>query len=116
MNVKRIILFITISLLATNAGFAQQGYIQQGEFGISAGIGHYFGDLNTRSALNRPKPSLGVFFRKQFGEYVSMRVAGRFAQLGYSDIYSKNEYQKLRNLSFNSNIFEFAVCSRPRIL
>ena len=109
MNVKRIILFITISLLATNAGFAQQGYIQQGEFGFSAGIGHYFGDLNTRSALNRPKPSLGVFFRKQFGEYVSMRVAGRFAQLGYSDIYSKNEYQKLRNLSFNSNIFEFAV-------
>jgi hypothetical protein len=29
--------------------------------------------------------------------------------LGYSDIYSKNEFQKRRNLSFNSNIFELAL-------
>jgi hypothetical protein len=37
-------------------------------------------------------------------------VAAHYAQLGYSDIYNKdNEYQQRRNLSFNSNIWELAV-------
>ncbi len=84
-------------------------YVQVGEFGISAGGAHYFGDLNTRAAINRPKPALGLFFRKQFGNYIGMRISAHYAQLGYSDTYSKNEYQKRRNLSFNTNIWELAV-------
>ena len=36
-------------------------------------------------------------------------MAAHYAQLGYSDIYSKNEFQQRRNLSFNTNIFELAV-------
>lgn len=100
-------------ILATGAftSQAQEGmsFVQQGEFGLTLGAAHYFGDLNTRAGLNRPKPAFGAFFRKQFGNYVGLRVAGHYAQLGYSDKYSKNEYQKTRNLSFNSNIFELAV-------
>lgn len=84
-------------------------YVQQGEFGFSVGGAHYFGDLNNRAAFNRPKPAAGIFFRKQFGNYIGLRVSGHFAQLGYSDTYSKNEFQRLRNLSFNTNIYEFAV-------
>jgi hypothetical protein len=38
-----------------------------------------------------------------------LRVAGRFAQLGYDDLLSKNSYQYTRGLEFNSNIFEFGV-------
>ena len=85
------------------------GFIQQGEVGFTVGTAHYFGDLNTRSGLNQPKPAIGLFFRKQFGNYVGMRVSGRYAQLGYSDKFSKNDYQRTRNLDFKSNIFEFAV-------
>jgi len=84
-------------------------YVQQGEFGLTVGAAHYFGDLNTRAGLNRPKPAIGLFFRKQFGNYVGLRIAGHYAQLGYSDIYSKNEYQQSRNLSFNTNIWEIAA-------
>ena len=98
-----ILTFLTISTKA------QDGYIQQGEFGFTVGAAHYFGDLNTRSGLNKPKPSLGLFFRKQFGNYVGLRVAGRFAQLGYDDLLSKNSYQYTRGLEFNTNIFEFGV-------
>jgi Domain of unknown function (DUF6089) len=100
------VLFFT--LLAGKAS-AQYEYVQKGEFGITAGAAHYFGDINTRAALNRPKPALGIFFRKQFGNYIGMRIAAHYAQLGYSDIYSKNDYQKLRNLSFNTNVWEIAV-------
>lgn len=89
--------------------FSQQ-IMQEGEFGIGVGAGHYFGDLNTRAKLNRPKLAAGIFFRKNFGNYIALRIAGNFAQLGYSDIYNtKNEYMRRRNLSFNTNIWELAV-------
>jgi len=109
LNVKRILFSLVILTFLTINTKAQDGYIQQGEFGFTVGASHYFGDLNTRSGLNKPKPALGLFFRKQFGNYVGMRVAGRFAKLGYSDEYSKNDYQKTRNLSFETKVFEFAV-------
>jgi hypothetical protein len=87
-----------------------ESIVQEGEFGLSAGAAHYFGDLNTNARVNRPKLALGAFFRKQFGNYVALRVGAHFAELGYSDIYNKdNEYQQRRNLSFNTNIWELTV-------
>lgn len=104
-----IFLIFTALIAASQSTSAQYEYIQQGEFGITAGAAHYFGDLNNRAAINRPKVALGVFFRKQFSNYIGLRVSGHYAQLGYSDIYSKNEFQQRRNLSFNTDIFEFAI-------
>ena len=98
-----------ITAMAVKAQDQHNEYVQKGEFGITVGAAHYFGDLNTRASINRPKPALGLFFRKQFGNYVGLRLSAHFAQLGYSDTYSKNEYQKTRNLSFNSNIWELAL-------
>lgn len=84
--------------------------VHEGEFGISAGAAHYFGDLNPDYHFNRPKPAVGIFFRKQFGNYVALRVAGHYAQLGYSDIYNtQNAFEHRRNLSFNSNIWELGI-------
>jgi opacity protein-like surface antigen len=85
------------------------GFKHEGEFGIALGAAHYFGDINTRAKINRPKIAAGVFYRKQFGDYIAARLSANFAQVGYSDVYSKNEFQRLRNLSFNSNIFEVAL-------
>ena len=108
--------YLSIGLLAgilmvtqrTNAQY--ESIVQEGEFGLSAGAAHYFGDLNTDAHLNRPKLGLGAFFRKQFGNYIALRVGAHFAQLGYSDIYNTgNEYEHRRNLSFNTNIWELAV-------
>jgi hypothetical protein len=87
----------------------QNSYVQEGEIGVAIGAGHYFGDLNTRAALNRPKLSMGAFFRKQLGNYVGVKVAANYARLGYSDVYASNETQKRRNLSFNSNIWELSL-------
>jgi hypothetical protein len=107
--VKSKIIFFLVGLISWFSPKAQNGYEHQGEFGVTVGAAHYFGDLNTRAGLNRPKPAVGIFFRKQFGNYVGLRIAGRYAQVGYSDVYSKNDYQRTRNLSFNSNLFELAV-------
>lgn len=104
-----VLLLTVVTAFGANAQQQHNEYVQKGEFGITVGAAHYFGDLNTRAAINRPKPALGAFFRKQFGNYVGLRISAHFAQVGYSDTYSKNEYQKTRNLSFNSNIWELAL-------
>lgn len=105
--------FIVALCLVGSFGSAKsqllESYVHAGEFGVSLGAGHYFGDLNTRAALNRPKLAAGIFFTKQFNNYIALKVAANYAKLGYSDIYSKNEAQKIRNLSFNSNIWEFSL-------
>jgi hypothetical protein len=107
---KKFISLIILTLTFALHGHAQMNeYDQEGEFGITAGLAHYFGDLNNRNQINRPKIALGAFVRKQFGNYTSVRLSAHYALLGYSDIYSDNQYQIRRNLSFNTNIFEIAL-------
>lgn len=100
---------LLFSLAITTKAQLYDGYSRPGEFGIAVGAGHYFGDLNTRAALNRPKLSAGAFFIKHFNNYIGLKISANYARLGYSDIYSKNETQKRRNLSFNSNVWEFTA-------
>ncbi len=104
---------LTISLffagLSTLKAQVMDPYVHQGEVGISVGFGHYFGDLNPNSSINRPKTAAGIFFRKQISNYIGIRLSGDYAQLGYSDVYSNNVVQNARNLSFNSNVWELAI-------
>jgi len=103
-------LLATLIICLPFASFAQNSIVQEGEFGVGIGAAHYFGDLNTRAKLNRPKLAAGIFFRKNFGNYIAMRVSGNYAQLGYSDIYNThNEYMHRRNLSFNTNVWELGL-------
>lgn len=101
------ILFIAAGLPA-NAQYMDT-YVHLGELGVSVGAGHYFGDLNTTLALNRPKLAAGFFFRKQLGNYIGIRLAGNYAQLGYADKYSTIAAQKARNLSFNTDVWEASI-------
>jgi hypothetical protein len=103
--------FVTALMLCLPlALFAQNSIIQEGEFGFGVGVGHYFGDLNTRAKINRPKFAAGLFFRKNFGNYIALRLAGNFTQLGYSDVYNThNEFMRRRNLSFNTKVWELGL-------
>ncbi len=99
-----------LAFLINKAGAQfREANVLEGEIGIAAGAAHYFGDLNTQAALNRPKLAFSFLYRKQLGDYLALRLQGTFAQLGYSDTYSDNEPDRIRNLSFNSSIFELAV-------
>ena len=103
------VFFAAIFFFTTNI-HAQEPIVQEGEFGIGVGAGHYFGDLNTRAKLNRPKIAAGIFFRKNFGNYIAARIVANYAQLGYSDTYNThNEFMLKRNLSFNTNVWELSL-------
>jgi len=91
---------------------AQQepSYLYTGEFGVLAGASQYFGDLNPDLHFNTPKIVLGLFFRKQVTDYISVRIQGQFARLGYSDKYNtQNAFDLRRNLSFNTNVWQLGV-------
>ncbi len=105
----KIIVPILFFLFFSVTSYCQETYEQKGEYGISLGLAHYFGDLNPRGAIDHPKLEVGAFYRKQFTNYTAVRIAAHYASLGYSDAYSKNSFQTARNLSFNTDIFEFAV-------
>lgn len=108
--IKKIwIAILLIATLQSSKAQVLESYVQEGEFGFGVGASHYFGDLNTNASLNRPKFSAGVFFRKQINNYVGVKLSANYAQLGYSDIYSKNETQQIRNLSFNTSIWEIGL-------
>jgi hypothetical protein len=106
---KKFFILLLIPIAFSIKALAQNESQLVGEYGLTIGAAHYFGDLNNRAAVNRPKIALGAFFRKQFGNYTALRITAHFTQLGYSDQYSQNDFQRRRNLSFNTNIFEFAV-------
>ena len=102
--------FIAAIFFFTTNIHAQEPIVQEGEFGIGVGAGHYFGDLNTRAKLNRPKIAAGIFFRKNFGNYIAARIVANYAQLGYSDTYNThNDFMLKRNLSFNTNVWELSL-------
>lgn len=101
--------FIIFSFFKGAAQLSGEGYIHASEIGIGVGAAHYFGDLNPYEKLNRPKIAIGAFYQYYFNNYVSAKVAGNFAQLGYSDMYSSNPVYRARNLSFNTNIWELTV-------
>lgn len=110
---RKPLLLIGIVIMAFTGVKAQyESYKQEGEFGVGVGLGHYFGDLNTNAALNRPKFSGGIYFVKQFNNYIGLKVAANYAFLGYSDQYSKNATQFARNLSFNTSLWEFSVAGQ----
>mgnify|MGYP001268688082 FL=1 len=109
---KKIIAVLIAGIVLMNTGNlrAQESVVQEGEFGIGVGAGHYFGDLNTRARLNRVKMAGTIFFRKNLGNYIAVRVGASFAQLGYSDRYNThNKYMFSRNLSFNTKVWELTL-------
>ncbi|MBI2274406.1 MAG: hypothetical protein HYU70_11460 [Bacteroidetes bacterium] len=106
---KTLILVCFVFGLAKTRAQTLEPYVHQGEVGVSLGLAHYFGDLNPNTGLNRPKTAAGIFFRKQISNYIGIRIAGEYAMLGYSDVYSANPVQQARNLSFNTNVWEISL-------
>lgn len=106
---KNLLLLIIGCYFSANVFAQPQSTVYEGEVGISLGVAHYYGDLNNSISFNRPKIAVGAFYRKQVSDYIGIRLGAHYAKLGYSDKYSENEYQKRRNLSFNSSIWEVAL-------
>ena len=102
---------LIISLLASMSVSAQKNgglYLIKDvfEFGIQGGGAVYFGDLNTSSDFSQIKPGGGAYSRINFNDRIAIKVSAFAGQVAYSDRLNSNPYQKARNISFRSNIYE----------
>ncbi len=96
---------LAIALTITTAALkGQQGW----EAGGWAGIGYYFGDLNTSYYLGKPRLSGGIIGRYNFNERVSLKVSANYIQVEAADSDSRNAFEQARNLSFRSAIFDIS--------
>ncbi len=109
MYKKYLAILICIIGLQTTKAQLYESFVHKGEFGGSIGLGKYYGDLDGDSKISRPKFAAGLFYLKQFNNYIGLKVNGSYAFLGSSDVHSPNIWERTRNLSFNSNVWEISV-------
>lgn len=103
----RIVLFIVFYAFFIQAD--AQVYYRHSEYGFALGGANYFGDLNQDYSFKNLRYSGGVFLKYNFSDYISLKLAGNYAFIGYDDKYASNVYQKTRNLNFKSNIYESVI-------
>lgn len=73
--------------------------------GLFAGGGNYFGDLAPEIVLKETHPALGLFYKYHHSKYFSSRYQFLYTRISGDDRnFEANAY---RNLSFQSEIFEF---------
>ena len=97
------IIISTILYLSVFHLSAQKGV----EIGGHIGLAHYFGDLNPDFAVTDPGLALGLKFRRNFNERVSVSGGVDFARVSGTDADSNNQFERDRNLSFRSNVVDF---------
>lgn len=77
--------------------------------GLQGGGFTYFGDLNQNEKFNLTKLAAGALYKYNFDERLSIKTAFNAGMISGADQYSSdNYYQRLRNLSFFSDIFEIS--------
>lgn len=79
------------------------------EIGAQVGFANYFGDLNANASFRMIRPMAGAFYRVNFTDRWVLKSSFSFAQLAFDDKYSKNAFNRQRNLHFRTNVMELAA-------
>lgn len=95
-------LVVFFTLLGFRTLSAQKGY----EVGAHVGTATYFGDLNTNLNIGNPGIAIGLQTRRNLNDRISLAAGLTFGQISAHDENSNNFYERTRNLSFKSNVFD----------
>lgn len=82
---------------------------QYWELGAAGGATLYHGDLAPDFSMQAPGMAINAFARRNLDSRVSLRMGLAFGTISANDANSTNAWQKARNLSFQSEIFEGSV-------
>lgn len=104
---KNLLLVFIISVL-----WLAKANCQYLEYGVGIGISAYWGDLNTPDfGTNLGNSNLAVqgMAKLNFSEYLALKANLLIGSLSGDDSRSFAEWQKQRNLNFNSSLVDFSV-------
>lgn len=80
---------------------------QHTEIGIISGASYYIGELNpSRHLINKVKPAIGLFYRKNSNKRYSLRGGINYANLSASDDLIETNIGEYRDLTFSANLLE----------
>lgn len=82
---------------------------QKHEVGAEVGFANYFGDLNYNASFRSIRPMGALFYRTNFDERWSVKSSFSYGQLAFDDKFSKNAFNKQRNLHFKTDIMEVSA-------
>ncbi len=82
---------------------------QYWEVSGAAGATVYHGDLAPDFSMQRPGMSANIMVHRNVDPRVSIRMGLSVGTISAADEFSKNDYNRARNLSFQSNIFEGSI-------
>ncbi|MBT8232531.1 MAG: hypothetical protein HKO66_09425 [Saprospiraceae bacterium] len=99
---SRVIISLLLICFSTSIITGQRGTEVGGHIGTSI----YFGDLNTSYNLNSPGILIGLLTRRNFNERLSLAAGLNYGHISAKDENSNNFYQRTRNLSFKSDVFD----------
>lgn len=92
--------------LAGQTPLAAQSLMKGWEVGPWGGVAYYFGDLNTNYRLNRPNAAGGFLGRYNVNDRIAFSLSGNYGKVEAYDSDSQNPFERNRNLSFQSDIWE----------
>ncbi|MDT8412660.1 MAG: DUF6089 family protein [Vicingaceae bacterium] len=102
--------FIKFFLFFIIIVFSSKLYTQHSELGVGGGIAFYTGELNpSPNVMNKLRPTIGVFYRKNLSYRYSLRFGGNYAKLAAEDKIKTNEninFFESRNYSFSSTMLD----------
>ena len=101
---KRLLFYLVSILFCTSTLNAQKG----AEIGGWVGLGTYFGDLQTRITLSNSSFAGGLNFRHNFNTRIAYKFSLNYIRLHAEDSDSPNTFERERNLSFFSDIFDMS--------
>ncbi|MFT5765866.1 MAG: hypothetical protein ACI8X3_003304 [Saprospiraceae bacterium] len=102
----KLVLFIAIAVLPF--GLFAQSY----EAGLMFGASAYQGDISPETvnlSTGKAHPSLGLFFRYNVNKYLTAKANFSYGRVSGNDAAAGDEGRKARNLSFQTNIYEFGI-------
>jgi hypothetical protein len=113
-------LFLAISTIIFSQNY---GKLPNQEFGVSAGVANYSGDLAkgenfflTDMQVKAFRPAFGILYRNNFSRFASFRSSLTIGQIMGDDAFSTNAAQVERNLHFKSNITDIVLMLEWNIL
>jgi hypothetical protein len=107
-------LVITTSLILI--GLVSETSAQKVEVGAGLGVFNYKGDISPSFKFRFVKPGGSLFFRYNPNQALSLRAEIAGGLVGAEDQYSKDPFQKARNLSFRSRITEASAVAEYNFL
>ncbi len=79
------------------------------ELGAWLGLNQYYGDLHTELSASDLGPSGGLVFRYNFDERIALKSSLNYGRLSAEDSNSQNTFERQRNLSFFSNLWDLST-------